>query len=56
MSDHVRSFGPLWTHSCFEFEAANIKLMKKVHGRTHVEKQVISMINAYLTAMLMQVV
>ena len=29
MSDHVRSFGPLWTHSCFEFEAANFTLIKK---------------------------
>ena len=38
--NHVRSFGPLWTHSAFEFESANCKLVSMVHGKTHVEKQV----------------
>ena len=38
--NHVEHFGPLWTHSAFEFESTNSKLISMVHGRTHVEKQV----------------
>ena len=29
--DNVKLFGPLWTHSCFEFESSNFRLRNAVH-------------------------
>ena len=38
----VRNLGPLWSNSCFPFEAANGELLKLFHGSQSVEKQVFS--------------
>ena len=38
--DHVKLFGPLWTHSCFEFESANMRLRNSVHGKRYPDQQV----------------
>ena len=38
--DNVKLFGPLWTHSCFEFESSNFRLRNAVHGKRFPEKQV----------------
>lgn len=38
----VRNLGPLWSHSCFPFEAANGDMLKFFHGTQAVEKQVIT--------------
>ena len=36
----VRNLGPLWCHSCFQFENANGELLKAFHGSQGLEKQV----------------
>ena len=36
----VLYLGPLWSHSCFPFEAANGDLLKLFHGSQGIEKQV----------------
>ena len=36
----VRNLGPLWCHSCFQFESANGELLKAFHGSQGLEKQV----------------
>ena len=36
----VQNLGPLWSHSCFMFEAANGELLKIFHGTVGIEKQV----------------
>ena len=40
LPDVVRNLGPLWSNSCFPFEAANGELLKLFHGSQSVEKQV----------------
>lgn len=36
----VVNLGPLWSHSCFPFEAANGDMLKLFHGSQAIEKQV----------------
>ncbi len=36
----VEDIGPLWAHSCFQFESANGQLLQLFHGSQGVEKQV----------------
>lgn len=38
----VRDLGPLWSHSCFQFEHANGEILKVFHGSQDVDKQVIN--------------
>ena len=40
--DNVRELGPLWTHSCFNFEDKNGFLLKTVHGTQQIHFQIIS--------------
>ena len=40
--DSVRELGPLWTHSCFNFEDKNGFLLKTVHGTQQIQFQIIS--------------
>ncbi|XP_062511672.1 uncharacterized protein LOC134187542 isoform X2 [Corticium candelabrum] len=40
--DHVKLFGPLWTHSCFEFESANLRLRNLVHGKRYPDQQIVN--------------
>ena len=36
----VRNLGPLWAHTCYEFEDINGKLLKLIHGTDHLDTQV----------------
>ena len=45
--DHVKLFGPLWTHSCFEFESANLRLRNLVHGKRYPDQQVQSIFHDF---------
>ena len=36
----VQDLGPLWTISCFPYEAANGEILKLFHGSQGVDKQV----------------
>ena len=36
----VQKLGPLWCHSCFQFESANGELLGAFHGSQALEKQV----------------
>ena len=36
----VRNWGPLWTHSCFPFESINGRLKEHFHGTKKMNRQV----------------
>jgi len=36
----VRRLGPLWAYSCFPFEDLNGRLLRSIHGTSHLESQV----------------
>ena len=36
----VRDLGPLWAHSCFQFEHANGEILQAFHGSQGVDKDV----------------
>lgn len=38
----VRRLGPLWVYSCFPYEDINGKILKLVHGTTHIDSQIAS--------------
>ena len=40
LGHHVRTFGPLWTASCFPFESFYHYTVKLVHGTRYVLHQV----------------
>lgn len=42
LPDCVRRLGPLWVYSCFPYEDINGKILKLVHGTTHIESQIAS--------------
>ena len=48
--EHVKYFGPLWTHSCFEFESSNLRLRNAVHGKRYPEKQVCLAVSGFITS------
>ena len=41
LKDGVQNFGPLWTHSAFEFESLNAVIKSAVSGKTHVAQKVV---------------
>ena len=45
----VRDMGPLWSTSCFAFEAANGELLKLFHGTQHVDLQIVNAVYVYQT-------
>ena len=45
ISDDVKNFGPLWTHSCFPFENINGCLLKRMHGTQNVPFQIITAVS-----------
>ena len=42
LPDCVKQLGPLWVHSCFQFEGKNGLLKSLINGTRHVDKQIIS--------------
>ncbi|XP_070522164.1 uncharacterized protein [Cardiocondyla obscurior] len=42
LPDCVKRLGPLWIYSCFPYEDINGKILKLVHGTTHIESQIAS--------------
>ena len=40
--ESVRQLGPLWTHSCFNFEDANGFILKLIHGTQPIQSQIVS--------------
>lgn len=42
LPDCVRRLGPLWVYSCFPYEDINGKILKLVHGTTHIDSQIAS--------------
>ena len=45
LTDDVRDFGPLFTHSCFSFEDKNGFILKLIHGTQFIDKQIISAVS-----------
>lgn len=39
LPDSVINTGPLWAHSCYKFEDINGKLLKQIHGTSHIDTQ-----------------
>ncbi len=47
LCDDVMNSGPLFTHSCFEFEDFNGELVSLIRGTQHVELQILNAISLY---------
>ena len=41
----VRELGPLWTHSCFDFEDKNGYILKMLHGTQNVSSQIVTAVS-----------
>lgn len=48
LSDCVRELGPLWAHTCYEYEDLNGKILSLIHGTTHIDTQVANSQNQYI--------
>ncbi|XP_067203636.1 uncharacterized protein [Linepithema humile] len=40
LPDCVKNLGPLWANTCYEYESLNGKLLKLIHGTSHIDSQI----------------